>query len=164
MHSPPYPAAVLRDGVLAGTEFEANDGAIAGRETHGTAVVTERDVGDVRSDVDLDSGPGIAAVLRSKDGSAIAGNPYSLSGHVEDDTTQRVLRVEGDAVPGGEGEHLFVQATGQGQSRLFSQGGGEFRADFDNSVRIQFDAGEPAPSLTLFQGGAQIRGPRKTDG
>ena len=64
----------------------------------------------------------------------------------------------------GEGGKLFTQATGQGQSRLLRQSDGGFRADLDNDVRIEFDAGEPAPAFTLFQGGARIRAPRKADG
>jgi CubicO group peptidase (beta-lactamase class C family) len=61
----------------------------------------------------------------------------------------------------GEGERMFTQATGQGQSRLLHQGDGEFRADFDNDVRLVFEPGAPAPAFTLFQGGAQIRAVRK---
>jgi CubicO group peptidase (beta-lactamase class C family) len=61
----------------------------------------------------------------------------------------------------GDGEHLFTQATGQGQSRLLRQADGEFRADFDNEVRLVFAAGAPAPGFTLFQGGAQVPAVRK---
>ncbi|HUP24203.1 MAG TPA: serine hydrolase domain-containing protein [Thermoanaerobaculia bacterium] len=61
----------------------------------------------------------------------------------------------------GEGERMFTQATGQGESRLLSQGNGEFRADFDNEVRLAFEPGAPAPAFTLYQGGAQVRAVRK---
>lgn len=64
-----------------------------------------------------------------------------------------------------EGEQLFGQATGQGKTRLRLQGvfDGEVVVvpDFDDSVKVVFDAGDPAPSLTLYQGGAVIEGPRK---
>lgn len=65
-----------------------------------------------------------------------------------------------------DGEQLFGQATGQGRTRLRLQGSDDDGGvvvipDFDDSVKVVFDAGEPAPSLTLFQGGAVIKGPRK---
>ena len=65
-----------------------------------------------------------------------------------------------------EGEQLFGQATGQGRTQLRLQGAGEggevvVIPDFDDSVKVIFDAGDPAPSLTLYQGGAVIKGPRK---
>ncbi len=61
---------------------------------------------------------------------------------------------------------LFASATGQGESRLRNQGeevggGSEYRPDFDDNVRLVIDPGTPAPSLTLYQGGAAIKGPRK---
>ena len=46
---------------------------------------------------------------------------------------------------------LFVRAQGQGSFRLQWQGGDEFRADFDSSVRFVFAA--DSRSFTLFQGG-----------
>lgn len=65
-----------------------------------------------------------------------------------------------------EGEQLFGQATGQGRTRLRLQGQDDdgkvtVIPDFDDSVKVVFDGGDPAPSLTLFQGGAVIAGPRK---
>lgn len=54
---------------------------------------------------------------------------------------------------------LFAQATGQGSFRLRWQGdknkdGREFRADFDDSVRLVFAA--DAKAFTLFQGGGEF--------
>ena len=60
----------------------------------------------------------------------------------------------------GRGDSLMVQATGQGVSRLLSQGGGVFLASFDPAVRIVFEmAGDRAAALTLYQG-APRRAPR----
>jgi hypothetical protein len=46
---------------------------------------------------------------------------------------------------------LMAQPTGQGAFRLMSQGGDEFRADFDNAVKLVFAA--DAKSFTLHQNG-----------
>ena len=53
---------------------------------------------------------------------------------------------------------LFAQATGQGAFRLQWQGGDEFRAEFDDSVRVVFAA--DAQSFTLYQGGGAFQAER----
>jgi len=60
-----------------------------------------------------------------------------------------------------EGEQLKAQADapGQGAFRLRFQGKGEFRADFDDNVRLLFD--DEAKEFTLFQGGGSFKGLRK---
>ena len=60
-----------------------------------------------------------------------------------------------------EGDHLFVQATGQGEDRVLMQSNGTFRASFDNEVALEFSSGDPAPSLTLKQGGGTFEAKRK---
>lgn len=56
---------------------------------------------------------------------------------------------------------LFTQATGQPEFRLLPQGNHEFRADFDNAVRLVFDAeGDQASSFVLHQGGGKITATR----
>jgi hypothetical protein len=53
-----------------------------------------------------------------------------------------------------EGGKLMAQATGQKSTRLMYQGSGEFRPDFDTTVKFVFAAGEgPAESFMLHQGG-----------
>jgi hypothetical protein len=54
----------------------------------------------------------------------------------------------------------MAQGTGQPEIQLRHQGGGAFGASFDPSMRISFAAGNPAPKLTMVQGGATIEGPR----
>lgn len=50
---------------------------------------------------------------------------------------------------------LWVQATEEPELPLLSQGNGEFRAEFDPSVKLVFPEGAgPAEGLTLHQGGA----------
>lgn len=49
---------------------------------------------------------------------------------------------------------LFARATGQGEFRLKFQGERSFRADFDDSVRLEFAA--DGRSFTLHQGGGQF--------
>jgi CubicO group peptidase (beta-lactamase class C family) len=53
---------------------------------------------------------------------------------------------------------LNLQAKGQGAFRLLWQGGDEFRADFDDSVRLVFAADGQA--FTLFQGGGEFQATR----
>ena len=58
------------------------------------------------------------------------------------------------------GDSLMMQATGQGASRLLSQGGGVFVASFDPDVRVTFEmTGDRSPALVLHQG-ADRRAPR----
>lgn len=60
-----------------------------------------------------------------------------------------------------QGGTLMAQATGQPAFPLRYQGEHEFRAAFDERVRIVFEVGaERAEALTLYQGGAQMRAPR----
>jgi CubicO group peptidase (beta-lactamase class C family) len=54
---------------------------------------------------------------------------------------------------------LMLQASGQGAFRLLWQGTDEFRADFDNDVRLVFAA--DGQSLVLFQAGGKFDGLRK---
>ncbi|MBI5364862.1 MAG: serine hydrolase [Planctomycetes bacterium] len=56
---------------------------------------------------------------------------------------------------------LFLQARaeGQGKFRLKSQGGSEFRADFDPSVKVVF--GPDGKSFCLHQGGGQFEATRE---
>ena len=54
---------------------------------------------------------------------------------------------------------LMMQATGQAAFRLMWQGDLEFRADFDNDVRLVFAA--DGESLELYQGGGKVDGLRK---
>lgn len=56
---------------------------------------------------------------------------------------------------------LMAQGTGQPAFPLLYQGEHEFRASFDERVRIVFEvSGERAAALTLYQGGAAMRAPR----
>jgi D-alanyl-D-alanine carboxypeptidase len=55
---------------------------------------------------------------------------------------------------------LLAQGAGQGEVPLLYQGNATFGADFDRSLRLTFAAGNPAPKVTLLQGGATIDGPR----
>ncbi|HEX5011243.1 MAG TPA: serine hydrolase domain-containing protein [Planctomycetota bacterium] len=57
-----------------------------------------------------------------------------------------------------EGDRLECQPTGQPAFGLKWQGGDEFRADFDDSVRIVFDA--DANGFTLHQGGGKVHAGR----
>ena len=57
-----------------------------------------------------------------------------------------------------EGDRLKCQASGQDAFGLRWQGGDEFRADFDDSVRIVFDA--DANGFTLHQGGGKVHAGR----
>ena len=57
-----------------------------------------------------------------------------------------------------EGDRLLCQATGQEAFGLKWQGGEEFRADFDDSVRVVFDA--DAQGFTLYQGGGIVHAER----
>lgn len=56
---------------------------------------------------------------------------------------------------------VMVQGTGQPAVPVMAQGGREFRASWDKSVRIVFDPpaapGEHCPSLTLHQGGGTFK-------
>ena len=54
---------------------------------------------------------------------------------------------------------LMLQATGQGAFRLMWQGAMEFRADFDNDVKLLF--ADDGKSLVLHQGGKKVSGVRK---
>ncbi len=54
---------------------------------------------------------------------------------------------------------LMLQGSGQGAFRMLWQGGLEFRADFDNDVRVVFAA--DGASLVLHQGGGKADGVRK---
>jgi CubicO group peptidase (beta-lactamase class C family) len=56
---------------------------------------------------------------------------------------------------------LMSQGTDQPAFRLLWQGGGEYRAAFDTSVRLIFGAGNPAPEFTLHQGGGTMRAVRR---
>lgn len=58
-----------------------------------------------------------------------------------------------------EGGELFGQATGQSRFRLVPSSETEFAVE-GVDARVAFEAGDPAPALTLFQSGAQIRAPR----
>lgn len=53
---------------------------------------------------------------------------------------------------------LMVQATGQGAFRILWQGGDEFRASFDDSVKIVFAADRQ--SFELYQGGGKFTAKR----
>lgn len=55
---------------------------------------------------------------------------------------------------------VMAQGTGQPEIPLRYQGNSTFGAPFDRSLRITFAPGNPAPKLTLLQGGATIDGPR----
>jgi CubicO group peptidase (beta-lactamase class C family) len=56
-----------------------------------------------------------------------------------------------------EGGKLMLQATDQDAFRLLAQGAHEFRAEFDTSVKIVFEAaGERSASFTLYQGGGTV--------
>ena len=57
-----------------------------------------------------------------------------------------------------EGGRLMCQATDQPAFGLKWQGGEEFRADFDEEVRLVFDA--DAQGFTLHQGGAKVHADR----
>lgn len=59
---------------------------------------------------------------------------------------------------------LYVQAPGQPEFKILHQGEGEFRASFDNAIKIVFDITPeegPSPAFTLHQGGRQMRATRK---
>lgn len=57
---------------------------------------------------------------------------------------------------------VWVQATGQGDSRLLYQGKGEFRADFDAQVKVVFPEGAgPCDHLVLHQGGEHTANRKK---
>jgi CubicO group peptidase (beta-lactamase class C family) len=61
---------------------------------------------------------------------------------------------------------VIAQAKGQRQTALLYQGNGEFRAGFDNDVKMIFDLspdGSPAKSFTLYQGGAELKASRSQD-
>jgi D-alanyl-D-alanine carboxypeptidase len=55
---------------------------------------------------------------------------------------------------------LMAQADGQPVSELIPIGGRVFRPDFDPTVRLTFDPGEPAPGFTLVQRGVTSRAVR----
>ncbi len=57
------------------------------------------------------------------------------------------------------GEQLMVQGSGQSAFRVLWQGGLEFRADFDNDVKLVF--APDGKSLELYQGGRKADGVRK---
>jgi hypothetical protein len=57
-----------------------------------------------------------------------------------------------------DGERLKCQASGQDAFGLKWQGGDDFRANFDDSVRIVFDA--DAQGITLYQGGGKVHAGR----
>jgi hypothetical protein len=56
---------------------------------------------------------------------------------------------------------VFVQGTGEPPVPVLAQGNGEFRASWDPSVKIVFDApsapGEKSPSFTFEQGGESFK-------
>jgi CubicO group peptidase (beta-lactamase class C family) len=79
-----------------------------------------------------------------------------------------IARLSGDVVFAGIGMEariferdgkLMVQAGGQDAFRILWQGGLEFRAEFDNDVRLVFAA--DGKSLVLHQGGRKAEGVRK---
>ncbi len=55
-----------------------------------------------------------------------------------------------------DGQRLFAQATGQGEFELFRRQGREFHARI-TPLTVRFDAGDPAPALTLLQAGSERR-------
>ncbi|MCK6477688.1 MAG: hypothetical protein L6Q35_12760, partial [Phycisphaerales bacterium] len=55
---------------------------------------------------------------------------------------------------------MWAQATGQGETQLYFQGGDEFRPSFDPQVKIVFEAGS-GDVFTLHQGGGEHRAKRK---
>jgi D-alanyl-D-alanine carboxypeptidase len=60
---------------------------------------------------------------------------------------------------------LFAQATNQPEFRLMPQGNHEFRADFDNAVKLVFGAeGDEASSFILHQGGGKVTASRIPEG
>lgn len=60
-----------------------------------------------------------------------------------------------------DGGMLMAQGAGQPSFRLLSQGNDVFLADFDRSVRLVFEEGDPAPAFVLHQGGGVLRAARK---
>lgn len=60
----------------------------------------------------------------------------------------------------GEEGRLFAQATGQPRTRLRLQPDGDYRPDFDDSVRLVFEEGDPAPGFVLHQGGMRLTAKR----
>ena len=58
-----------------------------------------------------------------------------------------------------DGGTLFIQATGQPRFETVPLSMSEF-APKAFEARVAFEAGSPAPALTLFQGGAELRAPR----
>lgn len=126
-----YPDDSLIVVVLANSE-DANTGRIAQRIARAAFGLTEPVVRDLP--------------VSAAEATRFAGN-YRLNDALD-------LRVF------ARGDSLMMQATGQGASRLLSQGGGVFRASFDPEVRVEFEmTGDRAPALTLFQG-APRRAPR----
>ncbi len=55
---------------------------------------------------------------------------------------------------------VWAQASGQGETRLMYEGEGEFRASFDTSVKMIFEA-DSADTFTLHQGGGTVLAKRK---
>ena len=98
--------------------------------------------------------------LESASAKDLAIDPETIArfaGHYAFETIPLEIRIFGH-----EGR-LFSQATQQPEIRLLYQGGAEFRADFDRSVRIVFPetTDGPAASLTLHQGGQSFIAKRK---
>jgi hypothetical protein len=60
-----------------------------------------------------------------------------------------------------DGDKLRAQgrSEGQGEFDLLWQGGLEFRADFDNDVKLLFS--EDCKQVTLYQGGRKVVGVRQ---
>ena len=58
-----------------------------------------------------------------------------------------------------EGGRLFTQATGQSRFEIIAESETEFVPTVFEA-RLVFEPGDPAPAVTLFQGGGEIRAPR----
>lgn len=58
-----------------------------------------------------------------------------------------------------EGLRLFTQATGQGRVEILPASETAFSV-VGIDARLVFEAGDPAPAVTLFQGGREVRAPR----
>ncbi len=58
-----------------------------------------------------------------------------------------------------EGTQLFAQATGQPRFALTALSETEF-APTAFEARLVFEAGDPTPAATLFQGAAEMHAPR----
>jgi D-alanyl-D-alanine carboxypeptidase len=78
--------------------------------------------------------------------------------------TYRIKAIQMDLTVTTLDGKVLIQGTGQPSVAVMAQGNGEFRADWDHSLKVTFDAppapGEKAPSLTLEQGGGTFKGLR----